>query len=73
MSSRSDLAKFLTRPAYEVAPDLLGCIIERRIEGRVLRGKIVETEAYDQTDAASHSYNGETLRTQVMFGPPGHL
>lgn len=73
MSRKSDLVNFLTRPAHEVAPDLLGCIIERRVDGRVLRGKIVETEAYDQTDAASHSYNGETPRTQVMFGPPGYL
>lgn len=73
MSIKNDLANFLTRPAYEVAPDLLGCIIERRVDGRVLRGKIVETEAYDQTDAASHSYRGETPRTQVMFGSPGYL
>ncbi|HCH34543.1 MAG: hypothetical protein UY35_C0013G0017 [Candidatus Saccharibacteria bacterium GW2011_GWC2_48_9] len=73
MSRKNNLANFLTRPAHEVAPDLLGCIIERRVGVRVLRGKIVETEAYDQTDAASHSYGGETPRTQVMFGPPGYL
>lgn len=64
---------FLQGAASEVAPRLLGCILERRIRGRVLRGRIVETEAYDQTDVASHSYNGETPRTKVMFGAPGHL
>jgi len=39
----------------------------------VIRTKIVETEAYDQTDIASHSYKGRTERSDVMFGPSGHL
>lgn len=68
-----DELAFLTGTASEVAPRLLGCIIERHIDGQVLRGKIVETEAYDQTDVASHSYNGETPRTKVMFGSAGYL
>jgi DNA-3-methyladenine glycosylase len=64
---------FLNGLASEVAPRLLGCILERRIDGKVVRVKIVETEAYDQTDVASHSYKGRTERTDVMFGPSGYL
>lgn len=65
---------FLQLPAAEAAPRLLGCILERQFrDGTVVRAKIVETEAYDQTDVASHSYNGRTPRTEVMFGPAGHL
>lgn len=55
------------------AQRLLGCILERTINGHTIRAQIVETEAYHQSDAASHSYKGETPRTQVMFGPPGRL
>lgn len=62
---------FLSAAASEVAPGLLGWILVREINGKRLSGKIVETEAYDETDAASHSYRGKTPRTDVMFGPPG--
>src|ERR1700722_3195787 len=63
--------KQLSGSAQEVAPRLLGCLITRIIDGQELTGIIVETEAYDQTDVASHSYRGITPRTEVMFGPPG--
>jgi DNA-3-methyladenine glycosylase len=69
----TELATFLSGPAWEVAPRLLGCELVREIDGHALRGRIVEAEAYDQSDVASHSYRGETPRTKVMFGPPGHL
>lgn len=63
----------LSQAATDVAPRLLGCILERDLDGRRVRVRIVETEAYDQTDAASHSYKGRTPRTDVMFGPAGRL
>jgi DNA-3-methyladenine glycosylase len=67
------LSDFLQKPAFEVAPLLLGCILEREIDGKMIRVRIVETEAYDESDAASHSYKGRTPRTDIMFGEPGHL
>lgn len=72
MASELDLT-FLNGPASEAAPRLLGCELEREIDGQIVKVKIVETEAYDQTDVASHSYKGRTPRTDVMFGKSGHL
>lgn len=69
--SRDDFLPLITDVAT-AARRLLGCIIERQIDGQVLRGRIVEVEAYDQSDVASHSYNGPTGRATTMFGPPGH-
>jgi DNA-3-methyladenine glycosylase len=67
------LSDFLDRPSPVVAPLLLGCILERELDGHTIRVRIVETEAYDETDAASHSYKGRTPRTDIMFGESGHL
>jgi DNA-3-methyladenine glycosylase len=62
------------RPATEVAPDLLGRHLVRRADdGSVCRVRLVETEAYEPEDPASHSFRGPTARTAAMFGPPGHL
>lgn len=54
--------------ALEVARRLIGVTL--LVDG--VGGRIVETEAYDQSDAASHTYGGPTPRCAVMFGPPGH-
>ncbi|HEY1063745.1 MAG TPA: DNA-3-methyladenine glycosylase [Candidatus Saccharimonadales bacterium] len=63
----------LNAPAAQVAPRLLGCYLIREMNGQTVTVKIVETEAYHQSDAASHSYKGRTPRTDIMFGPAGHL
>jgi DNA-3-methyladenine glycosylase len=64
--------QILEGSAETVAPRLLGCVLERELDGVLVRVRIVETEAYHQSDAASHSYRGKTPRTEVMFGPAGH-
>jgi DNA-3-methyladenine glycosylase len=63
---------FFARPTLVVARDLIGRRLVRLEGGRRLAGLITETEAYvGQEDLASHARAGRTLRTQVMFGPPG--
>ncbi len=64
---------FLDQPADVVAKRLLGCELVREIDEELVRVRIVETESYDQEDQASHTFNGETKRNSVMFGPSGHL
>jgi DNA-3-methyladenine glycosylase len=60
-------AAFYDRPVLQVAQDLVGCVLVH--EG--CAGRIVETEAYHETEAACHAYVGRTSRTSVLFGAPG--
>lgn len=59
--------------AEEAARRLLGCELERELDGRTIRVRIVETEAYDQADEASHTFRGRTQRNEAMFRSAGHL
>ena len=59
---------FFARSVHEVAPELIGCTF--LVDG--VGGLIVEVEAYDESDPASHAYGGRTERNRSMFGPGGH-
>ena len=58
---------FFARSVHEVAPELIGA--ELFVDG--VGGVIVELEAYEPGDPASHAYRGRTERNASMFGPPG--
>jgi DNA-3-methyladenine glycosylase len=58
---------FFQRPVVEVARDLVGCVVRHGATA----GRIVETEAYHEEEAACHAYVGLTGRTKPLFGPPG--
>ena len=66
-SARSLPAKFYARPVLEVAPELIGCSVQYA----GVRGVIVETEAYHESEPACHAFAGLTPRTKTLFGAPG--
>ncbi len=63
---------WLELPVEQAARRLLGCELVRELDGERLRVRIVETEAYDQDDPASHTFRGQTERNAAMFMAAGH-
>jgi DNA-3-methyladenine glycosylase len=64
---------FFDRPVLDVAPELLGKVLERDHPDGVVALRLTEVEAYaGGIDPASHAYRGQTARNATMFGPPGH-
>jgi len=64
-------SEWFNRPSPEVAPDLIGCFLYRKIGDKTVRGQIVETEAYEAGDPAMYAYQRKTERNAVVFGPAG--
>ncbi|MBC1261720.1 DNA-3-methyladenine glycosylase [Synechococcus sp. BSF8S] len=65
---------FFARPADRVGPDLVGCVLwQRREDGRFLRGLVVETEAYSQSEPACHGHRRRSPSNETLFGPPGRF
>ena len=74
MKPRALTKRFYTRDTAEVARDLLGKTLVRRLGGESLEGLIVETEAYyGEDDPASRAHGGRKRYNAVMFEEPGRL
>jgi DNA-3-methyladenine glycosylase len=67
-TTRALPADLFARSVHDLAPELIGATL--LVDG--VGGRIVEVEAYDHDDPASHGYRGRTARNASMFGPPGH-
>lgn len=64
---------FYNRSTLDVAKDLLGCIIVRKIGKQETRALITDVEAYiGENDLACHASKGRTPRSEVLYGQPGH-
>ena len=65
--------EFFNRNTVVVAKELLGKFLVRKIGNKIIKSKIIETEAYcGQSDLACHASKGMTQRTKIMFGPAGY-
>ena len=65
--------EYFLRPATELAPDLLGKLLCRKIEDKVIKLRILETECYfGEEDTACHAHKGRTPRTDIMYQAGGN-
>ncbi|NDL57378.1 DNA-3-methyladenine glycosylase [Phytoactinopolyspora sp. XMNu-373] len=73
-ASQSEKRRWLARPATEVAPALLGCVVRHEDDDGAVAIRLTEVEAYmGSDDPGSHAFRGQTPRNAVMFGDAGHL
>ena len=71
---REATRSFFERDVLAVAPDLLGCVLQRVDPSGAVAMRITEVEAYaGERDPGAHAYRGKTRRNETMFGPPGHI
>lgn len=73
MKTSTYIEEILAKPAELAAPLLIGCRLRRSTAAGDIELQIVETEAYHQSDPASHTFRGLTKRTAPMFEPGGVL
>ena len=73
MKQQANSFDWLDVPAEVAARRLLGCELVCETDGQEVRVRIVETEAYDQADEASHTFRGRTKRNDAMFKAAGHM
>lgn len=65
---------FFARPSFDVAPQLLGCVIEHETDEGLVAVRLTEVEAYHGSlDPGSHAFRGKTARNAVMFEEPGFV
>ena len=58
----------------QVGPDLVGCrLVKRNLDGSLLWGVVVETEAYSQDEPACHGYHRRSKNNETLFSDPGHF
>ena len=65
---------FFAREVLDVAPEILGCLLQRTDDDGTVTIRVTEVEAYaGERDPGAHTYRGKTNRNKTMFGPAGHL
>ena len=65
--------EYYRRPATELAPDVVGKLLCRRIGDEVIRLRITETECYfGEEDTACHAHRGRTQRTEILYAEGGY-
>ena len=65
--------EYFSAPATELAPKLLGKYLCRKIEDKIVKYRISETECYfGEEDSACHAHKGRTARTDIMYKQGGN-